>query len=266
MGANRMRVFGSDGTAKQYLAWMALGGTKTRIPSPILDLVAQTPVLGATRPEAPVVVNANMLETARAICGQIVTRGKNKHFIPDTMNAADTIREFQYPTSLIFTIGDAELWETLCTFDNPAPIHVINVNVGSPTQLGAGRDFYNASAYPANTPVGNVVGGVDSSLLASNSFPWCVIPPTDPGALAYLDAQRGSDGKKLPICPTTLFEPANKWTQTETNEPELERFATRGAINAGLAVFAYVDRMVSQGKGRILGFNECQLLKPASQP
>lgn len=269
MGGNRHRVFGNDETAKNYLAWMALGGTKTRIPPPILDLVAQTPVLGVARPEAPLVVNANMLETARAICGQIVTRGKNKRFIPEELNTSSGSQDFQKPSSLISANGDAELWEALCTFDNPAPVHTVFVSLGnanSASQLGMSRNFYNASAYPANTPVGNVVGGVDSSLQAGNSYPWCVIQPADAASMAYLDSLRGSDDKKLPICPTTLLEPANKWTESEMGEPELDRFATRGAINAGLAVFAYVDRMISQGKGRIAGFNECELLKPASQP
>lgn len=269
MGGNRDRVFGNQETAKRYLAWMALGGTKTRIPPPILNLVAQTPVLGAARPEAPLVVNANMLETARALCRQIVTRGKNKHFIPDKLNTREETQEFQKPSSLISGNGDAELWEALCTFDNPAPIHTVFVSLGNasiPSQLGMSRNFYNASAYPANTPVGNVVGGVDGSLQPNNSYPWCVIRPADAEGQAYLDSLRGSDEKKLPICPTALLDVANKWTETETGEPELDRFATRGAINAGLAVFAYVDRMVSQGKGRIPGFNECQLLSPAGKP
>lgn len=266
MGANSKRVFGTEDTAKRYLAWMALGGTKTQIPSPILDLVSQTPVLGLARPEAPAVVNANMLETARAICGQIVTRGKNKPFAPDKMGGVQASREFQEGTSLIFGNGDAELWEALCTFDNPAPIHTVYLTGNSTAPVYTTANFYNASAYPANTAVGNVVGGVDSALLPDNSFPWCVLQPADAAGQAYLDALRGSDGKKLPICPTTLLEPANQWPVTAAGEPELDRFATRGAINAGLAVYAYVDRMVSQGKGRLPGFNECELLKPASQP
>jgi hypothetical protein len=40
----------------------------------------------------------------------------------------------------------------------------------------------------------------------------------------------------------------------------MDDWATRGAINAGQAVFAYLDLMVSQGHGRDAHFDECELL------
>jgi len=267
-GANRKRVFGDDVTAMRYLPWMALGGTKTQIPPLILDLVAATPVLGAPRPEAPPVVNANMLETARALCRSVVTRGLNKPFQPQLYNKVDAAKDFQDKSGFLFDIGDAELWTKLCTIDNQAAVHKISVvTTGDGPALFSASTYYKPDKYPANTAVGNVVGAVEKSLTLDNDFPWCVEQPTGAVELAFLNTQKGSDGATLPICPAGFLDPANEWVDTtDAGTPELDHFATRGAINAGLAVFAYLDYMISQGKGRIPLYNECELLKPAATP
>jgi hypothetical protein len=41
---------------------------------------------------------------------------------------------------------------------------------------------------------------------------------------------------------------------------DIDDWSARGAINAGHAVFIYLDRMISQGKGRDLRFDECEQL------
>jgi hypothetical protein len=266
-GENRHRVFGDDDIARRYLPWMALGGTKTKIPIPILNLVAATPVLGVTRPEAPPVVNANMLETARALCRSIVTRGFNSEFDPDQMNKAAAFNKFFESSGLILGNGDAELWAKLCTFDNQPPIHAI------PITLVDGHDraelfnqidtYYDPAQYPPAAKIGNINGGVDSALTPANEFPWCVVKPTDPLAVSFLNSAKTSDGHLLSelVCPDSLLDEKNHWKNDSVlGTPELDRFSTRGAINAGWAVFEYLDRMISQGKGRIPGFNECELL------
>jgi mono/diheme cytochrome c family protein len=268
-GANRLRVFASDDVAMRYLPWMALGGTRTKIPSIILNLVSATPVLGLPRPDAPPVVNANMLETARALCRSVVKRGNGKGFNPQGLNSSQGSLALHKGSGLISANGDAELWGALCSFDNPAPIHAITVtSTGDPPApaLFLYSDYFDATAYPAGTAVGNVRGGVDSVLLPGNDFPWCIQQPTDPAQLAFVEAARSSDGKKLPICPPALLTDEYRWLSNETSTPKLEAYATRGAINAGWAVFYYLDEIISQGRSRTPSFNECERLTETAKP
>jgi hypothetical protein len=268
-GAHRQRVFGSDDVAMRYLPWMALGGTRTQIPSLILNLVSATQVLGVSRPQAPPVVNANMLETARALCTSIVRRGNGRSFEPELLNTSGGSDTLHKGSSLILANGDAELWGALCTYDNPAPIHAISVTMtGAPPKpaLFLYSDYFDAAAYPAATPVGNVTGGLDSALLPGNDFPWCIQQPTDQDQAAFVEASRTSDGKRLPICPAALLSDEHRWSSNETTTPKLDAFATRGAINAGWAVFYYLDAMISQGHARVPAYNECELLAEAATP
>ncbi len=272
-GENRQRIFGSDEKmAMHYLPWMALGGTTTEIPRPILNLVAATRVLGISRPNPPPVVDANMLETARALCRAVVTRGQNSIFDPSLMNQLDAATKFQKESGYLFGNGDAELWETLCTFDNPSPIHAMKVEVDGDkvAKLLASNTYYKADAYPPDTAVGNVLGGVGKALKPGNSFPWCVITPTDPYQLAFVKSARTSDAPPLPLpeCPPGFVDEKNQLAEPDpaVAVPDLDRFASRGAINAGLAVFAYLDFMISKGNGRILGYDECELLNPPAKP
>lgn len=267
-GENRKRVFGSDEMAMRYLPWMALGGTKTDIPPPILNLVAATQVLGAKRPEAQPLVDANMLETGRSLCRSIVTRGHDSVFEPWLLNDAYSAAAYQKRSGLLLGNGDAELWERLCTFDNPAPVRPITVVLNGDTPgLFTGNTYYNASAYPQGAFVGNVTGGVEKAIISGNSFPWCVVTPSDPALVTFLHSLKGSDGASLAECPAGFIDPKNQWVDNDmVGSVDLDRFSSRGAINAGLAVFAYLDRMISQDKGRIVGYDECELLKPAAQP
>jgi hypothetical protein len=103
-------------------------------------------------------------------------------------------------------------------------------------------------------------------LLPSNDFPWCIQPPTDAAQIAFVEAARTSDNKKLPICPPSLLTDEHRWLSNETATPKLDEFATRGAINAGWAVFYYLDGMISQGLGRVPAYNECERLSEAAKP
>jgi mono/diheme cytochrome c family protein len=266
-GANRRRVFGSDEVAMRYLPWMALGGTRTKIPSLILNLVSATPVLGFTRPNAPPVVNANMLETARALCRAIVTRGSGTRFDPVGLKTSAGQATLHKGSGLIVANGDAELWGKLCSFDNPAPVHAIAVTTaGDQPAFFKYSEYYDAAAYPAGAAIGNVSGGLDTSLQPGNDFPWCIKPSNEPALAAFIESAKTSDGKKVPVCPAELLTDEHRWLSDETSTPKLEAFATRGAINAGWAVFYYLDDVISQGHGRVPSFNECELLTEAGKP
>jgi mono/diheme cytochrome c family protein len=268
-GENRQRIFGTDVMAQRYLAWMALGGTSQQIPSEILQLVAATQVLGVSRPEAPPVTNANMLETARALCRAVVQRGEGVPFDPISLTTANGRAAFMKHAPLISSAanGDSELWEKLCLFDNPSPIHGIVVEGVAPDYRLSSNvvNLFRADAYPTGTAVGNVRGGREASLSASNSFPWCMIKPTDAGQLAFVETQKSADGKPLSslYCPPELITDTNR---ISVDGPEVASFATRGAINAGFSVFAYLDDFISQGHGRALAFNECEQLNEGTRP
>jgi mono/diheme cytochrome c family protein len=177
---------------------------------------------------------------------------------------------------LIATNGDAELWMRLCTLNNPPPVHALfsffppgtsfpfdpTPTSGSAT---SGHDMFDSplnpspgtpyTLYPSDASVGNERGGVDAQLDASNLWPWCVtVPPPDFGVgqqgTTPADAQDHHDvglaylqSKGLPICPTltTSWGKDDQGIGANSIEPPVQRWATRGAINAGLAVFLYLD-------------------------
>ena len=65
----------ADHSGARYMAWMALGGTRAKIPDAILNIVGTTRVLGVPRgshalPEA----SPNMLKLAQALCAQVIPR------------------------------------------------------------------------------------------------------------------------------------------------------------------------------------------------
>jgi hypothetical protein len=107
-------------------------------------------------------------------------------------------------------------------------------------------DEYNSvidpASYPANAPVGNASGGVDSSLTAANAWPWCVVPK--PGTEAYA-AEQG-----LPVCPSTV----SYWRTADGS-----RWAVRGAINAGLAVYLYLQGL-EKSAAPDPDYDQCELL------
>lgn len=268
-GENRRRVFGTDDIAARYLPWMALGGTSARIPIPILNLVANTPVMGKARKKINV-TSANMLQTAQALCG-LVGQMQLGAFNPADLVSLTTQAELHGKLGQFLTDnGDAELWTRICTYNNPAPIKVLEV-VGNALNYYAINTYFPKN-YPAGTPIGNSKGQVEPTLTATTDTPWCVKDPVDPDAKAWLAAQVALKGPsdtvapKLPICPASFVVDDNKFKggTTDSNSVytpgDIDDWAARGAINAGQAVFVYLDGMVSQGKGRDLRFDECEQL------
>ncbi len=109
------RVFGSatvpaswagvpdEDRAARYMAWMALGGTKVKIPPAILEIVAVTQVLDQHRGLFGTPVSGNMLSTAKGLCTVLLgaQEYENATFQPANPTA--------YSTTLIHSNGDAEL-------------------------------------------------------------------------------------------------------------------------------------------------------------
>ena len=179
---------------------------------------------------------------------------------------------------LIRANGDAEMWMQLCNRNNPPPVHVIRgdkgdhmdavlSNAGDVTDdgtkqlipwnsyLSAGESVAcaktadcaaiaasavcNASSGKCELPVGNDHGGIDATLLSTNTWPWCVKSDTPmPG---------------LPLCPahadSVSASDANAW-------------AVRGAINAGFSVFLYLQWLETHGPDP--DYDQCESLQSAN--
>lgn len=262
-GENRKRIFGSEALASRYLPWMALGGTKVHIPPSILNLVANTDVLGETRGNAwdATGASANMLQVGQKLCRTValMETGQGRVLVQDIGE-----NRHKSPGGLIDSNGDSQLWETLCSIDNPAPVRGFKVahsdSLGNYMAFSL-EDLYFPQKFPAGTSVGNQAGEISTSLSAVNPFPWCVLPPATPEDQAWLLTQTTKKGSPLPLCPSGFAVPANQYQKDGTVLPDVDKWATRGAINAGLAVFVYLDMLIGKGQPVPPRYNECKLLK-----
>ena len=177
------------------------------------------------------------------------------------------------------------IWEK---FTTPALVQI------SPDNLFWGTGDATGTPYPADAPVldqlGRVVDG--SSFIPqadqpapANTFPVCVQQPTDPVQAGFVETFRqnnkvyGPQGtvNLVPYCPASLFatttDPATgetvmKWRLAVTTNAsggeeytDVNNWATRGAINAGLAVFTYVDQL-SKGLNPKPPYDQCASLSP----
>jgi mono/diheme cytochrome c family protein len=303
-GANRQRIFGpaaglSGGTpddwAARYMAWMALGGTKVRIPASILSIVGVTRVIGESRSNlVGTQGSANMLNLARELCGHVVpvvpqalTQSRVDLESRTRMFWKTGMVDFAEFTGLIGSNADAEMWLRICSLGNRQIVRVVSPAndewrpaTGAPKQVGIRtvESLYWADGYPASAPVMDHRGRVTEGIDRGNLFPMCVKKPTVPAdqtaADQYLDANRvGPDRSRIPYCPETLFAAdesqsnIRKWQLKSRliggSTPvfaDAELWAIRGAVNAGLAVFLYVDQLERGATKPRPPFNRCEEL------
>ena len=269
-----------DDRAARYMAWMALGGTSVQIPVQILEIVAVTQVLNQHRVVQASTLSANMLSQAKALCLSLLGPGYVDSLKDPTLNPAPghgyldaQLTHLNDP--LIFENGDAELWMNLCSTSNPAPVHVLPLDSGGALELAVKSiqdpsyelaiDTYapgailDAANYPANTPVGDGHGGTDPSLDPSNVWPWCV---DDTGATTAQSAWIQQN--QLPICPASVKQASHGCATGQSGvtcfgNDDANRWAVRGAINAGFSVFLYVQSIENTGPAP--DYNQCTLLK-----
>jgi len=298
-GANRSRVFGpdaitagitADDMAGRYMSWMALGGTQAKIPISILNIVATTRILGTPRSSQHLTAagSPNMLKLAQELCSQVLPVNKNvgSPKVDDAFYRFGTLN-WTDDTALIDTNFDAEMWQHLCSLGNRPVVRVPFVNqwAGNPAPvLDATRSFYWGDAYPSDAPVLDSQGRLAMGIHSDNAFPMCFQKPTNPQDLAAADAYiaahpvGGPGGALVPYCPAALFETGTdgnpKWQfhfATDPNDSgivtytDANQWAIRGAINAGLSVFLYVDQLT---RGNVLPkpqFNHCEQLATPAQ-
>lgn len=254
-----------DDVASRYVAWMGLGGTKVNLPPSILQLVGATPVLGMQRKLTLPDGSPNMLQVAMELCRQVLP-GQSTRFSPER---AHFVTDGPVDWGLFDSNGDAEMWQRLCGFDNAPPIRVIDVisdGAGVADFLYGPVNLYDRAAYPSSAPVGTHDAQVASGVSSTNRLPWCLRAgnnTTDASLQAYANSHP-LGGKPLPICPQQMFQDISVlggasvspiWT-----EERITTWARRGAINAGLAVFAYIDAVA---RGTTLpkpGYDQCESL------
>jgi mono/diheme cytochrome c family protein len=241
-----------DTRASRYLAWMALGGTEVQIPLSILTIVGDTRVLGVKRTLPQSAISGNMLSAAKAICAQILqgagTSGVTTWYWTQgwfkLQTSEDGTTTLDNLALLLPQNGDAEMWMRLCSFNNPPPVRVVQPDWTS-TPVGqqvSGDVFYliDPVAYGTSLGAGNQNAFEASQVAPLNStnlLPWCVLDDGTPGVAAFL-AQAG-----LPPCPSFAMNISTCGSSCWTSD-DIDRWATRGAVNAGLAVFTYVDSLV----------------------
>ena len=153
---------------------------------------------------------------------------------------------------------------------------------------GTGRGGIGSPTYPAGSPLMDQRGQISTADLASsgNLFPICVRePPVGSDAHAAADAllqklADGTGGNVIPYCPDALFTTTvnssgnliQQWqlapfdpsdTSKSLTFLDANKWALRGAINAGLAVFLYVDQLSQSGAPQPL-YNQCEMLSSSS--
>jgi mono/diheme cytochrome c family protein len=255
----------TDDRAARYFSWMALGGTKAIIPPEILQIVSLTQVLGEQRPYLNAgQLSANMLSTAKAIC---------LTFFGSDSAASFDLGQGVYGfidenKSLIHDNGDAETWFELCTRNHPSPVHALQGSVAMNGSLSLSVPVANdGTGFAVVTPmlidpdsylahgslVGNVAGGVDPKLTADNLWPWCIAPYLGTTTETTTAVVQYAMNHGLPICPT----PGPNVTTWST--ADAQRWAGRGAINAGLSVFLYL-RSLEDKTDPDPDYNQCELL------
>jgi mono/diheme cytochrome c family protein len=282
-GSNRQEVFGgaasalgiaADDLAARYLAWMALGGTLARIPPAILNIVGNTQVLGVPRKtnafQSISASSANMLATAQELCRHVLPWQLGYDKVPFDVATGS----FSYEHSaLIPTNGDAELWQSLCSINNEPPIRGLTAVDWNATPvafvLDPYQNLYRPSGYPADTPVGDHHGKVAPLLGPDNVLPWCIVTPSDAGQAAIAQkyaVDNAIDGTPLPLCPDSLLSGNHQMLQDppslDNGHDDLGNWATRGAINAGMAVFLYLDQIVVKGLKPVPAYDRCEAANP----
>ena len=268
-----------DDRAARYMAWMGLGGTSVNIPVEILDIVAITKVLDQQRVLSSAALSANMLSQAKALClGSLgpVTGAANTLFSPGAGHGVLDIKTFTTP--LIRENYDAELWLRLCAIANPTPIHVLNVAgeqlvarvVDDTAHTFQGTGMIDNALYPqTGQPIGNDRGTVDPTLInctaenidTCNKWPWCVDDTEDYGNNMPLTQAQNEwiDANQYPRCPSGLGACGISQNANCLSAADGNRWAVRGAINAGMSVFLYVRSIENSTPPP--DYNQCELLK-----
>jgi mono/diheme cytochrome c family protein len=247
-------VSAEDWTAR-YLVFMGLGGTQQQIPRAILGVVGNTEVVGKSRDKFDASArSANMLSTAVELCHLVLPINPNGDKVPFLFE--ERLVDHEDKGILIAGNGDAELWEDLCTFDNPLPVRGVTPDFGDASDPAETprkyvvwpSNLYKRDSYPADAPVMNAKGEKVMGVTAKEPMPWCIVLPD--GEILKQRATEWAASKGLALCPDAA---------ARMNSEDARVWATRGAINAGLSVFLYLQG-IAAGAPPALRYDQCEQL------
>jgi hypothetical protein len=278
-----------DDRAARYTAWMANGGTEVNIPLPILQIVSNTSALGVTRVVPTEQISANMLSVAKAVCYSVLFSGPSSGpwFQPDSTGVHEKDNSL-----LITSNGDAEMWLRLCSAGNPPPVRAVrgSLDHSNPDDIDLGATsetperIYSTDLFPQEkfgnaSPVGNHQGTIDSCLAVPGTT-GCAVPANNLRPYCFRSSSAGPG--EVPLCPLNIDNPTADPNDTGvlnglkidgSEEPnctngcwgpnEADRWATRGAINAGFAVFLYLDQLTKGVVPRLPDYDQCEQLTAA---
>jgi mono/diheme cytochrome c family protein len=284
----------ADTWGARYMAFMALGGTEAIIPSSFLANVSHQPFFGELRSAFfdAQTVGANMLSIARSLC---LTTLATPPFNATTGEGYLASHANVTGQSLLFDNGDAQMWLELCALNNPPPVVAYERQDLSlpPEMVLNAADVSNWTGFlHANTPsippvilpsaflagdgaaaatgiVGDQDGRLSATLGAQNLHPWCVgdflhkgLPECVGGADCLNGTCKGADCLGVPLCPASVTTPAVEGGKAwdDASATAALTWATRGAINAAIAVFLYLDELTRSGQAPQPTYNHCELL------
>jgi cytochrome c553 len=251
----------------RYMLFMGLGGTEAAIPEIAVSLVKTSPFYGVAV-AAGEAGGANMLEAASGKCARLLA---------STWRVAQGgLKVTRKEKTFLAGTGEYELWESVCGFQNEPVVRVLRpteaINVlfesFSPV-LYRSKDDSGAWVYPSDHPVGNRLGKMQLGIQPDNFLPWCVIPtvehPLD--ELKQLFASEGVPDSLMPFCPEVLFATAfggkeihqlQGLTPSLDNTAVMSRITRRGAMNAGMAAYYYLDGFTKGTFTPSPAYDECK--------
>jgi hypothetical protein len=247
------------------MAWMALGGTRSKIEPMILNLIGTTAVLGEARgtggnPDSP---DANMLSIAKKLCAE--TLGIQLQTGPTGQDELQPVKpvlpdighpNWKSATVLVRANGDAEAWQRLCGYANKRPIQLLRLGIDADGKQVLTGELYSAGRFPEMGMLGDQNGKIQTGHSQENLFPWCMVAADD----AAKEAAKNFAKRDVPFCP-------QEWvalTSQRMSNDDLSRWIVRGAINAGFAAFVYIDRALkdlSQNKKPQPPYDRCDQLE-----
>jgi hypothetical protein len=185
-------------------------------------------------------------------------------------------------TGLVDSNGDAEMWLRLCNLDNRQFVRALNPKGGwtatttATSLISSGAYLYWAASptgqdwYGAN-PVMDQLGNVHTGMTPDNLFPMCVPKPTVPAQLqiaqqALQASPISGTNAVIPFCPDGFLTADHQLQITgdggigSTDFVDGVKWAARGAINAALAVFLYLDQIEHDPTQRQPLYTQCNLI------
>ena len=217
-----------------------------------------------------------MLSQAKALCISLLGPSWNTrspYFDPTPGHGYLDAKLTGLNESLIPDNGDAELWLSLCSLANTPPVHVLTFAgpitslTAPPIQNTEGVFTIAPSAliapqnYPLGAPVGNEQAMTVPYAATGNRWPWCVAD-TLAGQVASAAQEGYLDDNHIPRCPQQSVDALTACVQTSTScfgIDDANKWAVRGAINAGMAVFTYVRSI--ENSAPLPDYDQCTLLK-----